>query len=759
MCVVQCILMSELKILVPSEMSPPLNRTLVNDERTLASVESFLGRTVEFGYDLETNIVPTFVQRKIRTMQFGNRDEQYVIDLLAFAGSTEKLLQQGQRKSPDWAKSIVDVVAPALESNKALKVGANLEFEYITTNWCLGLRPWNFWDCLLVEKVLYAGKVHFFKEGFWALDDLVGRYTGLAVNKELQKSFDLETPLTEDQLNYAALDTRLPLAVKKGQMVSADKLRLLRAVQIENEAIPAFSEMQVNGFHLDAEKWCDLVAATQTKHIDNTNILDTHFVSVVGTKAAAEPYSEAALQHLEDEWRNTIVPPKRVSGSTDLVDERTRLQEARAERREQFEQGRRERAAWLKKCEDCAGEAYINYAAPDQLLQALRTMGFNEKKLANTGDKALSKQSGHPAIKAIQEHRTTGKLLSTYGLNWLEYINPDTGDIHARHIQLGAETGRPSCTKPNLYNIPKDKAYRACFTAEEGYVLITVDESGAELRIIAELSGDQTWIDAFLNDWDMHSVGAEGMKPEVWASSTVEGCTFLASKKKCECPGHKKMRDVAKALNFKVAYGGTAYTLADDLGIPKSEAEEFLRQHKKANAGVHKCLDQLGMNAKMNLLSRTLSDRIRFFTQPTWPLAEERAREDAIKFKREFKSTDTKKKYGMMYGNIEREGKNSPIQGSNADITKRAMGCGFDKDGKPYMWHQLPDYDVRREDGTKKEAKLVNHVYDEFVVKCPVETAADCMEMIGDCIKRAGAEFMKKVTMEWEGKIAKHWSK
>lgn len=762
MCVVHWALMPiELKELVPSEMNPPLNRTLVKDERGLSLVESFLGRTVELGYDLETNIVPNFVHRKIRTMQLGNRDEQYVIDLLAFAGTTEKLQEQGWRKTPDWASPIVSVVRPALESSTHEKVGANLEFEYVTALWCLGIRLWNIWDCYLVEKVLHAGKVYFFKEGFWALDDMVARYTGLRLNKDLQKSFDLETPLTEDQLDYAALDTRLPLAVKKGQSAAVARLRLEKAVYIENHAVPAFSEMHVNGVKMDPEKWCALVDATEAAHLNNIKVLDTHFVPVVGTKQDAEPYSEDQLSTLEKAWKDAPKPTSWVDTGYDADGLKTRkaVDNQRADNRQIFAAARRERVAWEKACEDCTGEAFINYGGPAQLLTALRGMGFGEKKLANTSDKALSKQSEHGVIKAIQEHRSTEKSLSTYGKKWLDYINPDTGLIHARHIQLGAETGRPSCSKPNLYNIPKEKEIRACFTAEEGYALITVDESGAELRIIAELSADKTWVDSFAKNWDMHSVGAEAMESAKWAAAALPDCAFSASKQKCSCPEHKKMREAAKVINFQIAYGGSAYALADSLRIPKERAEGKLRQHRIANAGVHKYLDGSAVSAKMNLLSRTRSGRIRWYVKPTWPLAEERAREDAKKFKREFKSSDIKRKYGQMYGSIEREGKNSPIQGLNADIMKLAMGSGSDKNGKPFMWHLLSQFDFTPMDAPKKHVRLVNHVYDEVVVKCPLETANPCMQMIGDCINRAGAEFMTSVVMDWEGKVANCWSK
>src|ERR1017187_8942815 len=113
--------MADLKELIPAQMSPPLNRLLVKDQEGLDKVSVFLSRVDTFGFDTETNIVPAFTERKLRTIQVGNRDEQYVIDLLAFAGSTERLMEQGSRTAPAWSQLIVDAIKPGLEDGSKLK--------------------------------------------------------------------------------------------------------------------------------------------------------------------------------------------------------------------------------------------------------------------------------------------------------------------------------------------------------------------------------------------------------------------------------------------------------------------------------------------------------------------------------------------------------------------------------------------------------------------------------------------------------------
>jgi ribonuclease D len=216
-------------------MNPPLNVTLVVDQTGLDKVADFLSRVDTFALDTETNVVNRFFNRRIRTIQIGDRNEQYVIDLLPFAGSTENLiLSQGnyygkgrlskpQSFQPTCFDPIIKVLKPALESDHWLKVGANLQFDYEILKWCLGLRPWHFWDIQLAEKVYYAGSVGFFVKGFWGLEPIVARHLGLQISKDEQKTFDLSTPLTEKQVIYAGLDGRLPVGVMNHQRPSMER--------------------------------------------------------------------------------------------------------------------------------------------------------------------------------------------------------------------------------------------------------------------------------------------------------------------------------------------------------------------------------------------------------------------------------------------------------------------------------------------------------------------------------------------------------
>ena len=147
----------------------------------------------------------------------------------------------------------------------------------------------------------------------------------------------------------------------------------------------------------------------------------------------------------------------------------------------------------------------------------------------------------------------------------------------------------------------------------------------------------------------------------------------------------------------------------------------------------------------MRLEARTLAGRRRLFNKPTW----ERAKELARGWFQESGNKTTlqaleSRAYNMLYSSIEREGKNTPIQGTNADMVKLAVGCGAG-----YLWHELRKYG----------AMLVNIVHDELVVECPEEYAETVQKIVGDCMVRAGVEFIKSIPVTYEFAIAKEWTK
>jgi DNA polymerase I-like protein with 3'-5' exonuclease and polymerase domains len=792
---------AHLKPLIPSELSPALNPTLVVNGAGLEKADSYLKKLMvaqevpAMGFDYETNITNDFYERRARTIQFGDKDQQFVIDLLAFADGSLEKLSLAQGGGGTVARSgilapVLDVVRPALETNRILKVGQNLPFEYEVSKAALAMRLWHLYSVDFAEKVMYAGLVHFKASGFWALDDIVARHFKLAIDKSEQKGFWNEDPLSEKQIIYCCLDTRLPLAIRQKQLPMLAKDGLSVVVKIENDALGAFIDMHINGMGVDKDLWQKRVDAAKAKHADNICRLDNFFIPIMGRKGIPD----VDLETLENTWRELGVPSAAEKNAT--KEEKAALRAERTARKavakEAFYSARKKITECSKNIDTYEGQAAINYGSQKQLLPALWQMkGLSKTNLKDTEDPTLDKLSNIPVIAALREYRTTEKYLSTYGMSWLTkwsvkpgnelekgqgWLHPKTGRIHSKINQLEAETGRTSSVQPNIQNVPKDDEARACFVADppnediritnccdsvatwsynemygniwtcskckeevnyvntkaEEYCIVTVDMSGAELRIIADLANAKTWIDAFNKDWDVHSVSTEILYMERWLADACKGgeiyfdkekgkeielppCAYFnKDHKKCKCPLHKELRDDTKATNFLLCYGGGPKALADEIKKSEEVARGIMAIHRQKFPDVWAFLDRSGKLAVQNLEARTMAGRRRLFEAPNYDRAEAMFLKDYKKrFKTDFvgkpDSHKVMSKLAAMYGSIERRGKNMGIQGANADIIKRAMGCGFDKDGKPYLWHILePMY----------QAKLINMVHDELVVQC-----------------------------------------
>lgn len=827
---------SGLPLLAPADLNPPLNPTLVTDGRGLEKVASFIARNpgTAMGYDVETNVVDDFYYRRTRTKQIGNKDEQYVIDLLAFTdGNTQKLIdEQGHygTRLGSGLKAVVHTMQPALCSSDILKVGVNLPFEYETNYWGLGERIWHLWSCDIVEKALWAGTMSLKNLPFFSMEQMVARKFKQQVSKALQTSFDLETPLTEEQIVYAAFDTRVPLALRLMQLREVREAKLDAIALIENDALGSFSDIFLNGLRNNTEKWeAKIVVPAEIKKIEDVKRLDAYFIPIVGNKSSLSPEE---MQAAEAEWNALRLPGKQEEAVKEQIrntkdkgaKEALRLilaglAETRAKLRDEsraaFIAARQRYNAGLKIVNECQGEALINYDSNPQLLKALWTVkGFNKKNLPDTNDDTLKKLSSKPAIAAIREYRDTQKTLSTYGRAWLTkwskkpgndlekgegWIHPETGRIHSRINQLEAETGRTSSVKPNVQNLPHADEFREpfecdppnenirisvccdsdttekfnsgmgghvcsacgslCETKAEEYCIVTVDMSGAELRIIADYANAKTWIDAFNKGWDVHSVSTEILYPDEWtAEAILEEVTldngkkippcayFTKDRQKCKCPLHSERRNDTKAVNFLLCYGGGPDALAEGINKSREVASNLLLKHRDEFPDVHAYLDNAGKMAVVNLEARDMFGRRRKFEKPTYARAGERffaehgRNPDQRELAREMRG---------LYGSIERRGKNMGIQGTNASIIKRAMGCGFDKDRKPYLWHTLPQY----------KAKLINMVHDELVAQCPKRYGDKVLHLIGDAYVRASAEVMKKVKMDYEGHVDYRWRK
>ncbi len=341
------------------------------------------------------------------------------------------------------------------------------------------------------------------------------------------------------------------------------------------------------------------------------------------------------------------------------------------------------------------GRAEINLDSQAQVTDALVNLGV-PVPATTRGWQLQPLAEEYPVVAKLLEYRGVAKSLTSFGENILEFIEPKTGRIHADFRQIGAPTGRFSCSNPNLQQIPHDKQYRRCFTATEGNKLVIADYSQIELRILAEFSGDEKFINAFVSGQDFHASAASqvfGVKPE---DVTDE------------------QRSFAKRLNFGIVYGIGASRFGLMTGLSQHDAENTMRKY----FGTFRKLDEYLRDAGRKLLEdrrvRTASGRmlrLRF---------DEADRQQAASARR----------YGI----------NMPIQGTSADILKRSL--------------RLLHNSMR---GTS--AKLVNIVHDEIIVECSAADAEQTAAKLEKAMCLAGEEFVQKVPVKVDVHIADEWTK
>jgi len=241
---------------------------------------------------------------------------------------------------------------------------------------------------------------------------------------------------------------------------------------------------------------------------------------------------------------------------------------------------------------------------------------------------------GHDVPRLMIEYRELSKLKSTYIDALPGFIHPETGRVHTSYNQTGAATGRLSSSDPNLQNIPvrteRGEAIRRAFIAPPGHLLLTSDDSQIELRLLAHLSGDPAFVDAFERGGDIHRQTAAVIFGVAEEAVTSE------------------MRARAKTINFGTIYGQGAFALSRQLGITQDEAKTFIQQYFERFAGVRRWLDAVVEEARQRGFVETLFGRRRYITE-------------------------LKDKNFNVRAFGERTATNSPLQGSAADLIKIAM--------------------------------------------------------------------------------------
>ena len=342
------------------------------------------------------------------------------------------------------------------------------------------------------------------------------------------------------------------------------------------------------------------------------------------------------------------------------------------------------------KAYELAGEEF-NVGSPKQLGEILfDKMGLEGGKKGKTGAYTTSADvldelaaQGHELPQKILEWRQMQKLKSTYADALVEQINPDTGRVHTSYGMAIAQTGRLSSNDPNLQNIPvrteEGRKIRAAFMADKGNKLVSLDYSQIELRVVAHVAGEEALIEAFRDGQDIHAMTASQV-----FNVPIEGMDPM-------------MRRNAKAINFGIIYGISAFGLANNLNIGRDEARDYIAAYFERYPEIKRYMEDTREEAK------------------------EAGHVDTI-FGRRIHLRGIKDKNQAVRGFAERQAINAPIQGAAADIIKRAM-------------IRVPDALAKHD----FQSKMLLQVHDELLFEAPEGEVDNLIEVMRDVMENAAA--------------------
>lgn len=369
----------------------------------------------------------------------------------------------------------------------------------------------------------------------------------------------------------------------------------------------------------------------------------------------------------------------------------------------QFGQMLTQRIAQCEKLIFSYSEEPFNIQSTKQLGTLLfEKLGLPPVKKTKTGystnaDVLEKLKNKHPIIPAIMDYRMLTKLNSTYAEGLLKVIGED-GRIHTTFQNLVTATGRLSSTEPNLQNIPVrtdlGAEIRKMFIPADGCVLVDADYSQIELRVLAHIANDPVMQDAFRSGMDIHTVTASqvfGVSPE--------SVTPL-------------QRRHAKAVNFGIVYGISEFSLAEDIGVSRYEAKDYIDNYLANYRGVRSYMKRVVEEARLRGYTETLYGRRRYIP--------------------ELKSSNFNIRQGA-----ERIALNTPIQGTAADLIKLAMIRVFDELQKNYP-----------------QARLILQVHDELIIECPQEIADSVAALVSEQMEKIAN---LSIPLLAEAKCGKSW--
>ncbi len=470
--------------------------------------------------------------------QIGDEDQQFVIDTRFVS---------------------IEPLRDILESKKIIKIFHNAKFDYKFIKMWANIECEGVYCTFLVERILSCGR-HI----GYGLKDLCKRYLNVELNKDVRNQFIglSGQAYRDDQIVYGAKDVEYLCKIRVLQLPKIVDFKLEKVVDLENNSVLAFADIEFNGISIDRDKWEVIAKASEQEALDMRDKLDNL------VKSSPE-LSCFVLAHIQGDLFTPIEDIRKVG---------------------------------------------IKWTSPTQVLKVFKKL-VPELEDVN-GKKMYKYRRQHKIIDLYVKYKEKMKLATSYGKDFFKFVSCD-GKIHTQFNQI-LDTGRVASKRPNMQQIPADNKFRNCFLAPDGWCFVSSDYSSQELNVIAFGSKDPVWINALEQGQDLHSVCADLVYGQEWIDTAEGDCNYMKNKSKCKCPKHGKLRTNVKTINFGLAYGMGPHKLADTLDISIKEAEILIEKYFEAFPAIGGFLDKLGSFGKKYGYIKTFPpyNRRRWF--PDW---------------------------------------------------------------------------------------------------------------------------------------------
>lgn len=516
--------------------------------------------------------------KALLTIQLGNKDNQVVIDW------TTLTLREKQ------------IVKNYLESDR-LFLGWNLMFD-LTFLYVQGIYPKHIWDGMIAEQLLYLGYPAQMREK--SLKVAAWNYLNINIDKTVRGKI-VNDGLTTEGVIYAAGDVTYIEDIKEKQDIEIEKQGMKLAVELECEFVKSLAYFKYCGVHLDITKWKAKMTKDQAK-LDKAiselnawvvawdkenphNGYDIQYPELKYPKYSAD-YPAEVKRLIKDGYKRFPQEDLQTpDGKVDAYKKVIKNQFTRIDTQGDLFTGF-----------DTEPKCVINWSSQKQVIPLFELLGINvetfdkktkQKKKSIEANVLKPQKNDFPIIPIFLEYQEAAKVVSTYGQNWLNAINPKTGRIHADFHSIGTDTARVSSGggvwKLNMQNLPHDPETRACFTSEEGNAWLSADYQSQESRIIASVSKDEKMIDLFEHGCgDVHSLVAYMSYPNIIPRDTkIEDIKKL----------YHNWRQKAKSIEFAINYGGDYNTISKNDGIPVEEAKEIYDNFMEGFPGIKRYQD------------------------------------------------------------------------------------------------------------------------------------------------------------------------